>query len=358
MCEGRLDTETLCELENHLESCESCSSKVGEILSSLQQGVVRKFDDFGSDLLVKGMLRTGGAGLRPTIRASGQEGDLGRLGRYRLLEMIGEGTSSVVYRGMDNLLLRPVIVKAFRPGYCSGEEGKRELLEEARIVARFGNDLVTGLLDLGKDCGTSFLVFPYSNGVSLDGLLPNPSAVEGKTTTKMMSLLDNLRLAHDLARGLAEIHRQGLLHRDIKPANVVIHVDGDGNKRSRLIDLGLACNRSSKVGTPAYRAPELEAGGIHSISTDLYSFGQLLQDLQKLSLKRWPRGLRTICSGLTEENPIFRPSLPQVETALRTAVKREDRSWLQGAVWAGLWLLSGLAIGAIFCLVLIWSPRP
>jgi len=347
LCDGFLEPGELAELEGHLDACEACSERVNALLTAQRVDSQGKQASKETQLMVSGLLRLGANGPGPKLRAPCTEGDLGRLGRYRLLQVVGEGASSVVYRGVDKLLLRPVIVKAFRPGYCAGEDGKRELLEEARLVARFTNDLVAGLLDLGRDVGTPYLVFPHSNGASLDTLLG--SAGNGRQDGGPVPLgpVETLSLAQDLAKGLEEIHRQGLLHRDIKPANVVVHMDPEGKRHARLIDLGLACSRSSRVGTPAYRAPELEAGGIHSVSTDLYAFGRLLQELQGMTPQGWPRGMRSITLALLDENPVFRPGLPQVRRALGDALRQAGGLWTRPAAWAGACVLLGFALAAI-----------
>lgn len=347
LCEGRLETDELAGLERHLEECGGCSDKVYALLKGQGHEGRGLAGPTASDLMVGGLLRLGGPSPGPILRPPCADGDLGRLGRYRLLQVLGEGTSSVVYRGVDKLLLRAVIVKAFRPGYCAGEDGKRELLEEARMVARFTNDLVAGLLDLGKDGGTPYLVFPNSNGTSLDSLLAGNGNKGQEASAVRLRTGETLSLARDLAKGLEEIHRQGLLHRDIKPANVVVHMDSDGKRHGRLIDLGLACSRSSRVGTPAYRAPELEAGGIHSVSTDMYAFGRLLQDLQCLASSAWPRGLRSITTALLDDNPVFRPSVPEVQKALGAALRRMDGSWVKSVAWAVVCLLFGFALGTL-----------
>ncbi len=347
LCEGKLDTAQLAQVEDHLEECETCSSRLDELLRGKSLEPLRKAEALDSDLLLGGLLRLGSIGPSPVLRPPCVEGDLGRLGRYRILRKVGEGASSVVYQGVDKLLLRPVLLKVFRPGYCSGEDGKRELLEEARLMARFSNDLVAGLLDLGKDGNTSFLVFPHSNGVSLDTLL-HSHGEDGKNQIQpWMSLEENLRLGQDLARALGEVHRQGLLHRDIKPANVVIHMDGEGRRHARLIDLGLACSRSSRVGTPAYRAPELDSGSVHTIDTDLFAFGRLLAELGKLSQKAWPAALQATCSALQDENPVFRPALPEVQEVLGRALKKAEQKSLPPVAWAGLLALIGFIFGTL-----------
>jgi len=282
LCDGFLEPGELAELEGHLDACEACSERVNALLTAQRVDSQGKQASKETQLMVSGLLRLGANGPGPKLRAPCTEGDLGRLGRYRLLQVVGEGASSVVYRGVDKLLLRPVIVKAFRPGYCAGEDGKRELLEEARLVARFTNDLVAGLLDLGRDVGTPYLVFPHSNGASLDTLLG--SAGNGRQDGGPVPLgpVETLSLAQDLAKGLEEIHRQGLVHRDIKPANLWVE---SPSGRLKILDLGLALVNGDTgwqswaggvVGTPGFMSPEQAAGKEIDQKSDLFSLGCVL----------------------------------------------------------------------------------
>ena len=114
-----------------------------------------------SDSLVDKLLATGNVLTAPILRPPLVPGDHGRLGKYRVMEKLGEGASSVVYRGFDKVLLRPVVLKVFRPGYDLGKGGKRDMMDEARIFALFSNDLIVGILDLCRDAGTFFLVLTF-----------------------------------------------------------------------------------------------------------------------------------------------------------------------------------------------------
>ena len=114
-----------------------------------------------SDSLVDKLLATGNVLTAPILRPPLVPGDHGRLGKYRVMEKLGEGASSVVYRGFDKVLLRPVVLKVFRPGYDLGKDGKRDMMDEARIFALFSNDLIVGILDLCRDAGTFFLVLTF-----------------------------------------------------------------------------------------------------------------------------------------------------------------------------------------------------
>ena len=114
-----------------------------------------------SDSLVDKLVATGNVLTAPILRPPLVPGDHGRLGKYRVMEKLGEGASSVVSRGFDKVLLRPVVLKVFRPGYDLGKGGKRDMMDEARIFALFSNDLIVGILDLCRDAGTFFLVLTF-----------------------------------------------------------------------------------------------------------------------------------------------------------------------------------------------------
>ncbi len=255
-------------------------------------------------------MAAGNGVISPVLRPPTVQGDLGCLGKYRVMDILGEGASSVVYRGFDKVLLRPVILKVFRPGYDTGPDGKREMMDEARIVARFSTDLIVGILDLCRDAGTFFLVLPFSNGISLD------KAFESHLK-KGLALTDSLALALDIVSALSQIHRQGLVHQDLKPGNVLVHLDSNGHRHARLIDLGLSCGWSNRAGTPGYRAPCLEQGGSPSFASDLFSLGKVLEDLRHATREPWPKKLVQTVKALQNEAPHIRPPLDYVERVLR-----------------------------------------
>jgi hypothetical protein len=193
--------------------------------------------------------------------------------RYRLLDSLGAGGMSVVWRAHDEVLGRDVAVKMLSGRYA-GDAASRDLIRaEAQSAGRLSHPHVTSVYDYGEAVepdGTRvpFVVMELVEGVTLDarlarGRLPWPVAV---------------RVAAEVAAALAAAHARGLVHRDIKPANVMLTPAG-----VKVVDFGIAAlvgaNADSStvvLGTPAYLAPERLGGSTVTPASDVYALGLLL----------------------------------------------------------------------------------
>ncbi len=142
---------------------------------------------------------------------------------YRLLRLLGSGAMGSVYLARDTLLDRLVAIK-FLAALAPTPSARDRFLIEARAVARLTHPNVVAIHRVGMMGDRPYLVSEYIRGASLD-LVPRPLSRE---------LLINVALG--VARGLAEVHRHGIVHRDVKPANVLLSDDGD----VKLVDFGLA----------------------------------------------------------------------------------------------------------------------
>ncbi|MEM9070085.1 MAG: serine/threonine-protein kinase [Myxococcota bacterium] len=170
---------------------------------------------------------------------------------------LARGAMGVAYLASHDVLKRPLILKLFTP------QGS-ELFAEAELAARVTSPHVVGVLDAGVEAGRPFLVQRYVDGVDLHELMGH-----GVQETGCVA-----RMIADVARGLAAIHRAGVVHRDIKPANLFLSGDG----RALLGDFGIARDRSRvdnepAAGTPLFLAPEIWDGGPPSRAADLYALG-------------------------------------------------------------------------------------
>ncbi len=142
---------------------------------------------------------------------------------YRIEREIGAGGMGRVYLGHDTLLDRPVAIKFISSGKPD-EASRRRFLTEARAVARLQHPCVVSVYRVGEVHGLPYLVSEFVPGKSLDRVAV-PMAAE-----------QVMRIAYDLARGLAAAHRAGVIHRDIKPANTIMTADGT----VKLLDFGVA----------------------------------------------------------------------------------------------------------------------
>jgi len=187
-----------------------------------------------------------------------------RLGRFELIRLLGRGGFGVVFEARDPLLGRPVAVKVIRTGDRARllEHG---LQQEAEAAARLSHPNIVTVHDLGEAAQGPFLVQELLEGRTLatrlaDGRLPAGEA---------------LRVAIEVARGLAHAHGRGVVHRDLKPGNVFLCEDG----RVKILDFGLAHAFGHRIhggGTPGYMAPEQVAGAPEDERSDVYALGAIL----------------------------------------------------------------------------------
>ncbi len=222
-----------------------------------------------------------------------------RVGRFTIKGRIGFGGMGEIFLAEDEKLGRTVAIKTL-PDLMTGDlELETRLRNEAKTVASINHPSVAQIHDLISDDSRHFLVLEYVEGDNLAVLLTNgPMATDTA-----------IRLASEIAEGLAAAHAQGIVHRDLKPENIMVTPSGS----AKILDFGLATvrrnteteapeNRTGRphlAGTLSAMSPEQAEGGIVEASSDLFSLGVLLYQM------------------LTSSHP-FRTSLP-VETMQRIA---------------------------------------
>jgi len=203
-----------------------------------------------------------------------QPDELGRLGAYRLLKILGAGGMGVVFEAEDPRLQRKVALKAIRPHLAVSGKARKRFLREARAAAAITHDNVITIYEVGEDRGIPFLAMQSLPGETLEARLRR----EGP-----LPLADILHIGRRLAAGLNAAHAQGLLHRDVKPGNIFL-VNGEA-AAVKLLDFGLAwaadesgplTELGTAVGTPSYMAPEQARGEPADIRSDLFSLGSVL----------------------------------------------------------------------------------
>jgi len=204
-----------------------------------------------------------------------QPDELGRLGTYRVLRVLGAGGMGIVFQAEDPQLRRLVALKVINPSQA-GTTARQRFLREARATAALAHDHVVTIHHVGEDRGVPFLAMQFLQGESLDDRLKR----EGK-----LPVPEVLRIGREMAEGLAAAHERGLVHRDIKPGNVWL--EGKSG-RVKLLDFGLArvsgdephlTQTGNMLGTPAYMAPEQAGGEEVDARCDLFSLGAVLYRL-------------------------------------------------------------------------------
>ncbi len=228
------------------------------------------------------------------------------VGRYQIRREIGRGGFGAVYEAFDPELGRVVALKALKPGKNRHPLSEEWIKKEAEAVAKLDHPAIVTIFDVGTCPAGAYLVMELLRGETLarrieKGPLPVDEA---------------LRVAEQMAEGLAHAHSRGVLHRDLKPANVFVCEDG----RVKLLDFGLAhllgTPGSSGAGTPAYMAPEQAAGATVDERADVWAAGMVLGEM------------------LTGKRPVERTPTPEVKEPTRATEDRTALLWQAPTVGA------------------------
>jgi Tol biopolymer transport system component len=195
------------------------------------------------------------------------------LGRYRVLRQLGRGGMGIVFLAEDPRLGRHVALKLLPYHVSADPRAERLLLDEARAACALDHPHIGTIYEVAQaEGGRPFIVMAYYEGVTLrerlaQGPVP-PSEV--------------VRLATQIADGLAAAHAKGVVHRDIKPENILITSDG----RAKILDFGLAlvggnapAGSSLARGTLAYVSPEQIRGEAGDARSDVWSLGIVFHEL-------------------------------------------------------------------------------
>jgi hypothetical protein len=199
-------------------------------------------------------------------------GQLGRLGHYEVLEVIGRGGMGIVLKAMDAKLQRVVAIKVMAPQLAASAGARKRFRREAQAAAAVRDEHVIDIHAVEEANGLPYLVMEYVAGRSLQERLDQ---------TGPLGLKEVLRIGMQAAAGLAAAHAQGLVHRDVKPANILLE---NGIERVKITDFGLAraaddagLTQSGVIaGTPLYMAPEQALGEAVDHRSDLFSLGSVL----------------------------------------------------------------------------------
>jgi serine/threonine protein kinase len=261
-------------------------------------------------------------------------GELGRLGPYRIKEVIGIGGMGTVFRAEDPSLRRTVALKVMLPSVATNATAKARFLREARAQAAVEHDHVIAIHQVGEDRGIPYLAMPLLKGQPLGVVLK---------ATPRMPINELMRIGREMAEGLAAAHEKGLVHRDIKPGNVWL----EGNRqRVKILDFGLArstepdnglmtseepvTKAGAAVGTPAYMSPEQARGLDVDHRTDLFSLGVVMYQMATGELPFRGADVMAVLTALAMTEPAApisrNPELPQAvnDLILRLLAKKPE----------------------------------
>jgi serine/threonine protein kinase len=244
--------------------------------------------------------------------------ELGRLGPYRVLKVLGKGGMGVVFLAEDPQLKRTVALKAMLPVLAASDSNRQRFLQEAQTAAALEHDHVIHIYQVGEDRGVPFLAMPFLKGEPLDQCLKRE---------KRLPASEVLRIGREVAEGLAAAHEKGLIHRDIKPANVWLEAP---RGRVKILDFGLAravsggshlTQTGAILGTPAYMSPEQARGKAVDGRSDLFSLGCVLYQVCTGQLPfEGSDTISTLMAVSTDDPPSPEELNPEVPPALSDLV--------------------------------------
>ncbi len=274
-----------------------------------------------------------------------------KIGRYTILDRLGEGGMGVVYTAFDDKLERKIAIKVMRSDNTEGSNGRIRLIREAQAMARLAHPNIVTVHEVGEVDDQIFVAMEYIRGQSLDQWQQEPHP--------WREVVEVFRQA---GRGLAAAHDAGIIHRDFKPHNVLLGEDGTakvldfglarsmtqgqltegqgsgedtapestalaptGGKELSLLDQRLT-RTGALMGTPAYMAPEQHEGRPANAHSDQFSFCVALYE------------------GLYGELPFEATSLPTLIASVLEGRIKDPPSSAKVPSWLRKVLLRGLAV--------------
>jgi len=196
-----------------------------------------------------------------------------RIGRYEILDVLGQGSMGVVYKCRDTVLNRYVALKTMNLGLSYNPDLKERFYREGKTLGTLNHTNIVSVYELNEFGATCYIVMEYLEGTSLDQLIDDHQ--ELATMTK-------LEIIRQTCNGVIFAHEKGVIHRDLKPANIFLREDG----LIKILDFGVAKLATSKMtksgvilGTVAYMAPEQLMGETIDERADLFSIGAIMYEL-------------------------------------------------------------------------------
>jgi len=196
------------------------------------------------------------------------------LGMYELVDVLGQGGMSVVFKGRHKMTDQEVALKILPPELAAHSQVKSRFLDEAKALAALDHPNIVHLYNFGAEDGYFVLAMQYVHGRTWERMI---------LENKRLDWAPSCKIAIDVLRALEYAHGRGVIHRDMKPSNVLVKTE-DGS--ATVMDFGIAKSTTSTrltatgqtMGTVRYMSPEQVRGQEVDLRTDIYSLGATLYE--------------------------------------------------------------------------------
>jgi tRNA A-37 threonylcarbamoyl transferase component Bud32 len=276
----RLDETARDELMKHVEDCHACQQTLDELTDGsffepapIMHYAIADTKDADHRFMV-GPLRENSEASTAMHDCAGRSAPT--VAGYEIEGELGRGGMGVVYKARNGRLNRPCALKMILAGAHASSEEMTRFVTEAKAVARLDHPCIVQIRHIGDADGLPFLELEYVAGGSLDRELDGTPWPAERAA----------RLSEQVARAIAEAHREGIIHRDLKPSNVLLSAEGTPKVGdfglAKMLDSESALTRTESVmGSPSYMAPEQAQGGakVASPAVDVYAVGAILYEL-------------------------------------------------------------------------------
>ncbi len=192
--------------------------------------------------------------------------------RYEVIDKVGSGGMSDVYRAKDHILGREVAIKILKQEFSEDATFVAKFRTEAQSAAGLEHPNIVNIYDVGSENGMYFIVMEYVEGITLKTYIEKKGQLNFK---------EAISIAIQVGRGIEAAHQKGIIHRDIKPQNIIISTEG----KVKVTDFGIARAASSNtihadvMGSVHYSSPEQARNGFVDGKSDIYSLGIVMYEM-------------------------------------------------------------------------------
>ena len=244
--------------------------------------------------------------------------NLDRIGKYRIVDRIGQGAMGEVFKAHDPFLNRYVALKTIAPALAGDADFRQRFQREAQSAAQLNHPNIVTIYEFGSDeAGLTYMAMELLEGVDLREAIRRRS---------LGTLLQRIGLVEQICDGLAFAHARGVVHRDLKPGN--IHIQPTG--QAKILDFGLARLASSDMtktgtvmGTPHYMSPEQVRGQKVDARSDVFSLGAVFYEILAHQRPFDGRSVSEVLQAIVERDAVpIRRRAPDTPPAIAAVVER------------------------------------